>query len=285
MRLRDLSIDPAKNLALQDLTTILTYTTPRTMRDRGLIDLRQIWRFGISGDKPIVLVTIHSTAGVGLVDTLLRAQPWWGFGGVACDLVVINGEPHSYLMPLQRDIEALRSRVAQQTQNSFPRNDAAGFYLLRDAELTPAEKAALSSLARAVFTADGRTLESQVAALRESAGPPSEGAAARPPLAIARLPAMAHLADAASAPQGAFDAQSGEFRFEVDVNRRTARPWVNVIANAELRLPGLRSRHRLHLGHQQPPAPGHALVQRSGRRTRPSSTTCCRTSTAANCCR
>lgn len=231
VRLRDLSIDPAKNLALQDLTTILTYTTPRTMRDRGLIDLRQIWRFGISGDKPIVLVTIHSTAGVGLVDTLLRAQPWWGFGGVACDLVVINGEPHSYLMPLQRDIEALRSRVAQQTQNSFPRNDAAGFYLLRDAELTPAEKAALSSLARAVFTADGRTLESQVAALRESAGPPSEGAAARPPLAIARLPAMAHLADAASAPQGAFDAQSGEFRFEVDVNRRTARPWVNVIAN------------------------------------------------------
>ena len=231
VRLRDLSIDPAKNLALQDLTTILTYTTPRTMRDRGLIDLRQIWRFGISGDKPIVLVTIHSMAGKGLVDTLLRAQPWWGFGGVACDLVVINSEPHSYLMPLQRDIEALRSRVAQQTQNSFPRNDAAGFYLLRDAELAPGEKAALSSLARAVFTADGRTLEAQVAALRESAGA-SEEAAATPQVPIARLPALAHVADTVTAPHGSFDAQSGEFIFEVDVNRRTARPWVNVIANA-----------------------------------------------------
>jgi len=231
VRLRDLSIDPAKNLALQDLTTILTYTTPRTMRDRGLIDLRQIWRFGISGDKPIVLVTIHSMAGKGLVDTLLRAQPWWGFGGVACDLVVINSEPHSYLMPLQRDIEALRSRVAQQTQNSFPRNDAAGFYLLRDAELAPGEKAALSSLARAVFTADGRTLEAQVAALRESAGA-SEEAAATPQVPVARLPALAHVADTVTAPHGSFDAQSGEFIFEVDVNRRTARPWVNVIANA-----------------------------------------------------
>lgn len=35
LRLRDLSIDPAKNIALQDLTTILANTTPRVMRDRG----------------------------------------------------------------------------------------------------------------------------------------------------------------------------------------------------------------------------------------------------------
>ena len=93
--------------------------------------------------------------------------------------MVLNGEPNSYLMPLQREIEALRARVAQQTQNSFPRNDAAGFYLLRDHEVAPSEKAALSSLARAVFTADGRPLEMQVAALREAAARGRAGAADR----------------------------------------------------------------------------------------------------------
>lgn len=231
VRLRDLSIDPAKNLALQDLSTILTYTTPRVMRDRGLIDLRQIWRFGISGDKPIVLVYIHSLTGKGLVDTLLRAQPWWGFGGVACDLVVLNSEPQSYLMPVQREIEALRALVAHQTQNSFPRNDSAGFYLLRDQDVVPSEKAALSSLARAVFTADGRTLEAQVAGLRDAMGErPEQDGGSR--VALSALPAAGQLADAASPPQGDFDAASGEFRFEVDPNRRTAKPWVNVIANA-----------------------------------------------------
>ncbi|VTU27501.1 Cellobiose phosphorylase [Variovorax sp. SRS16] len=229
VRLRDLSIDPAKNLALQDLTTILTYTTPRVMKDRGLIDLRQIWRFGISGDKPIVLVYIHSLAGKGLVDTLLRAQPWWGFGGVACDLVVLNGEPNSYLMPLQREIEALRDRVANQTQNSFPRNDAAGFYLLRDQEVAPSEKAALSSLARAVFTADGRALEVQVAALRDAATGPTDDEIG-PRVALSVLPSAAQAAGPVTAPQGDFDADSGEFRFEVDLSRRTARPWINVIA-------------------------------------------------------
>lgn len=231
VRLRDLSIDPAQNLALQDLTTILTYTTPRVMSDRGLIDLHQIWRFGISGDKPIVLVHIHSLTGMRLVNTLLRAQPWWGFGGVACDLVVINSEPSSYLMPLQREIEALRVRVGQETQNSFPRNDAAGFYLLREQDVAPSEKAALSSLARAVFSADGRALEVQVAALREAAVTvPST--LAPPQLPLAALPAAGQLAESTTAPQGGFDAETGEFRFEVDLNHRTPRPWVNVIANA-----------------------------------------------------
>ncbi|MET0208300.1 MAG: glucoamylase family protein, partial [Burkholderiaceae bacterium] len=229
VRLRDLSIAPAQNLALQDLTTILTYTTPRVMSDRGLIDLRQIWRFGISGDKPIVLVHIHSGTGMGLINTLMRAQPWWGFGGVACDLVVLNAEPGSYLMPLQREIEALRDRIGQQTQNSFPRNDAAGFYLLRDIEVAPSEKAALSTLARVVFTADGRPLEVQVAALQSP--PPTEAApVARVPL-LAR-PAASEFADAVRAPVGGFDVDSGEFRFEVDLNHRTPRPWINVIANA-----------------------------------------------------
>ncbi|WP_443082782.1 GH36-type glycosyl hydrolase domain-containing protein [Variovorax sp. PAMC 28711] len=237
VRLRDLSIDPAQNLALQDLTTILTYTTPRVMRDRGLIDLRQIWRFGISGDKPIVLVLIHSLTGMRLINTLLRAQPWWGFGGVACDLVVINSEPNSYLMPLQREIEALRARVGQETQNSFPRNDAAGFYLLRDQDVAPSEKAALSSLARAVFSADGRALEVQVAAaLRDASAAASPSTATDAPrprsIPLAALPSFGQLAESVTAPQGGFDAPTGEFTFEVDLNRRTARPWVNVIANA-----------------------------------------------------
>ncbi|WPH21865.1 GH36-type glycosyl hydrolase domain-containing protein [Variovorax paradoxus] len=232
VRLRDLSIAPAQTFALQDLTTILTYTTPRGMKDRGLIDRRQIWRFGISGDKPIVLVAIHSMNGMGLLNALLRAQPWWGFGGVACDLVVLNSEPNSYLMPLQREIETLCLRVAQQTQNSFPRNDTAGFYLLRDHEVAPSEKATLSKLARVVFTADGRSLETQVAALHEARV--DTGADAETPAASSRAALLARPASApsAEAPVGSFDAESGEFRFEVGAGQRTPRPWINVIANA-----------------------------------------------------
>lgn len=237
VRLRDLGADPQRDFALQDLSTILTYTTPRATQERGLVDLRALWRFGISGDKPIVLVRIRGPLGMGLVHALLRAQPWWGFGGVACDVLVLNGEPDSYAMPLQRSIEALRSAVAQQVRHSFAREDAADFHLLRERELTPREHAALAALARAVFTADGRPLEQQVAALRDAAErtPAQEAATpglAPPALAAATTPTNTPTTTPTFASGGHFDADTGEYRVDIGADHPTPRPWVNVIANS-----------------------------------------------------
>lgn len=221
VRLRDLGVDPGENAALQDINTALMYSCARPMAERGLIDQRQLWRFGLSGDKPIVLVLIHSSNGMALVHALLRAQPWWSFCGLAADVVILNSEANSYLMPLQRDILALRDRTLQQAENSFPRSDAGGFFLLREQEIVPSEKAALTGLARLVLAADGRPLEQQAGALQAMGGTPRPAAARvpRPP-------------EAPQTPRGRFDAASGEFQFEVDALQRPPRPWVNVIANA-----------------------------------------------------
>jgi cyclic beta-1,2-glucan synthetase len=238
VRLRDLGISPDENTALQDLTTALMYTTARPGGESALVDQRQLWRFGISGDRPIVLVRIHSSNGLPLVHALLRAAPWWHFGGLAVDIVVLNGEPNSYLMPLQRDITTLRDRLRQQAQHSFAAHPGAGFHLLREQEVQPSERAALAGLARVVLTADGRPLDVQVAALRESwnarqAAPAPTGRSAPGPTALPlRAPAAAHAAHT-QAPSGRFDAASGEFCFELAPGQTTPRPWVNVIANPQ----------------------------------------------------
>jgi cyclic beta-1,2-glucan synthetase len=226
VRLRDLALTPEENLALQDLSTALMYSMPGPPAERTPLDQRQLWRFGISGDKPIVLVRIHSPSGTPLVHSLLRAQPWWAFGGLAVDVVVLNSEADAYLMPLQRNILALRDRLMQAVQNSFPRNDAAGFYLLREQETSVTERAALAGLARVVLTADGRPLEMQVAALRESWLRQQSSAVARTQL-FGQAPATA----TAISRSGRFDPESGEFRFELQGGQTMPRPWVNVIAN------------------------------------------------------
>ncbi|ABM38392.1 GH36-type glycosyl hydrolase domain-containing protein [Polaromonas naphthalenivorans] len=237
VRLRDLTLTPEEHLTLQDLTTALMYSTPRLTAKAGPLDQRQLWRFGISGDKPIVLVRIQSASGLPLVHALLRAQPWWTFGGLAVDLVVINNEPNSYLMPLQRDILALRDRLMQNVQNSFPKGAglSSSFYLLRDQETASAEKIALAGLARVVLTADGRPLEVQVAALRAGVWPlPQASTVAGTPLSGRPFVAwneadtqISTLLDAA----GQFDPANGEFWFELQGGQSLARPWVNVIAN------------------------------------------------------
>ncbi|MDP2034014.1 MAG: glucoamylase family protein [Polaromonas sp.] len=232
VRLRDLGVAPERNAALQDINTALMYTATRPQTERTLLDQRQLWRFGLSGDKPIVLVRIHSSNGLSLVDALLRAQPLWSFGGLAVDVVIINSELNSYLMPLQRDILALHDRMRQQSENSFPRNDAGGFFLLRDHEMAAAEKAVLAGLARFIFVADGRPLEQQLAALQGATGLRRRAVPASPPVPSTALadPSAAPVA-AAQSPAGEFDAASGEFRFSVDRQHRPPRPWINVIAN------------------------------------------------------
>ena len=231
VRLRDLDIDADDNAALQDLTTALMYTCARPASQTGAIDQRQLWRFGISGDKPIFLVRIHASEGLGLVQSLLRAQPWWSFGGLATDVVVINSEANSYLSPLQREILAQRDRLNQKVQHSFPPSEAAGFFLLREHEISGSEKAALSGLARVVFTADGRPLETQVAALRSSWSQ-QRGSVQKLHSTPERLPTAVAPSTRLIPPVGQFDSVTGEFRFEVDAAHRPPRPWVNVISNA-----------------------------------------------------
>ncbi len=227
VRLRDVGVDPEENAALQDLNTALMHTSARPAADHALVDQRHLWRFGLSGDKPIVLVRIHSSNGMALVQTLLRAQPLWGFGGIAADLVIFNSEVNSYLMPLQREILALRDRTLQQVENSFPGSNGTGFFLLRDQEVTDFEKASLKALARVVFIADGRPLEQQVAALQEAA---SQLRAAASPAVPALPESRPQPRRVMSLPPGHFDAASGEFQFEVDGQQRPPRPWVNVIS-------------------------------------------------------
>ena len=231
VRLRDLDIHADDNAALQDITTALMYTCERGAPQTGAIDQRQLWRFGISGDKPILLVRIHASEGLGVVQDLLRAQPWWSFGGLATDVVVINSEVNSYLSPLQREILAQRDRLNQKVQHSFPPSETAGFFLLREYEMSASEKAALSGLARVVFTADGRPLETQVAALRNSWSQQRSNVQ-RPHPEREKWPVqMVQIPASVTPPAGQFDPVTGEFWFDVDALHRPPRPWVNVISN------------------------------------------------------
>jgi cyclic beta-1,2-glucan synthetase len=268
VRLRDLSVATrAENLPrCRTSTTILTYSHAAVMSDRGLIDLRQIWRFGISGDKPIVLVLhpLHERHGAG--HTLLRAQPWWGFGGVACDVVVLNSEPNSYLMPLQRDILACATRHAAARRTAFRATTRRllpaarpGRWCLRRRPRSPAWRAWSSWPTAGRSKCRWRRCTGASAARQRNARPPwpPAGHAAR------RQAAPSARADR---PHRRFDAATGEFR-----SRSAADPHAAPLGQRDrqrrLRLPGVRS------GAPATPGPATAACTRS----RPGRTTRCRT--------
>ncbi len=238
IRLRALRISAENFVTIQTLTTALVLSLTRAPSEAVgfdgaaavVCDRRLLWRFGISGDRPIILVSAGVTQGVGLLRSLTQALSLWLWGGISCDLVVVNTEPASYLMALQREITSLRERYVSDSGEKSARGGpaATGFYLLRADELSPGELSTLQACARVRLHADGRPLVSHVqewVAMHEKAfeqrHDTSTFAVAVASGALADVPASV----------GAFDPASGEFRFDVSARLRPLRPWINVLSN------------------------------------------------------
>ncbi|MBK6853980.1 MAG: hypothetical protein IPG93_20955 [Burkholderiales bacterium] len=233
IRLHTLRIGASTYTTAQTLTTALMFTLSRPpaagaqRRDR-----RVLWRFGISGDRPIVLVSVAGIAGLGLVRSLNQALSLWSWGGVACDLVVVNTEPASYEMALQRELASLRDRHdgdAAARASQAP----SGWHLLRTDDLSADELGTLQCLARLRLQADGRSLAHH---LNEWASQHEEALQLRHETSHTALSAGAWLASAPAPSQGLFaehlPGRAGEFSFDVSSGQRPSRPWVNVMANA-----------------------------------------------------
>jgi cyclic beta-1,2-glucan synthetase len=163
IRLRGLRISADNLAAVQMLTTALVQglhrmpyggtTPPAGATEPQACDRRLLWRLGISGDRPLLLVSAGALHGMGLLRTLAQALRLWAWGGISCDLVVVNAEPASYLMALHREIGALRDRHLADNAHA-----AIGFHLLRADDLNAAELTTLQALARVRLVADGRAL-------------------------------------------------------------------------------------------------------------------------------
>ncbi len=243
IRLRTLAVSAENFSAIQTLTTALVQSVSRPRigvpasahgaghgTDATVIDVcdrRLLWRFGISGDRPILLVTAGVAQSLGLLRSLAQALRTWAWGGVACDLVVVNSEPSSYLMPLHREITALRERHLGES-HAQPGPASTGFHVLGANEVSPDELSTLQCLARVRMLADGRPLIHHVQewVTQHEQAYDARHANARKTVTMARsLDAPVQVA------QGQFADASGEFRFDAGARVRPARPWINVLSN------------------------------------------------------
>ncbi len=233
IRLRALRISPENFVAIQSLTTalVLSLTRRQTRPARSALlacDRRQLWRLGISGERPVILVSAGVPQGLSLLRSVAQALSHWEWGGVACDLVVINAEPVSYLMALQGDINALREQhEADGRAKGGPL--CTGFHVVRSDELSSDELSTLLLLARVRLAADGRPLAHHV---QEWTTLHERDFEQRHEVSTTALAVLA-APPSAGVPTGTFDAQSGEFRFEVSTDARPLRPWINVLANPD----------------------------------------------------
>jgi cyclic beta-1,2-glucan synthetase len=187
IELRHLGLSPEETMRFQRLSGRLMYGDPRLraidavrVNRRGQPDL---WRYGISGDMPILLVQIKDAAEAGLLRELLKAHEYLRRKGLAFDLVVLNELGSSYLQDLQNTLLQMVETSPEQGWIDRP-----GGVFLRRSDLMPAEdRTLLEAAARVVMDGAGGNLREQLKRPQIPFGPEPgqiaqvEATAGRPP--------------------------------------------------------------------------------------------------------
>ena len=117
-----------------------------------------LWRFGISGDLPIVLIRIADVSRINLVKQLLQAHTYWRMNGLIVDLVVINEDFSGYRAALHDSIIGLINAGPEAQSIDKP----GGVFIRRADELSEETRVLFQAVARIVFTDSAESLIEQV---------------------------------------------------------------------------------------------------------------------------
>ena len=156
IELRHLGLTVEETMRFQRLSGRLMFGDPRLrsvdavrQNMRGQADL---WKYGISGDLPILLMRVKDGGEVGLLRDLLKAHEYLRRKGLAFDLVVLNDHASSYLQDLQNTLVQIVEGSPEQGWVDRP-----GGVFLRRADLMPVDdQLLLEAAARVVMDgADG----------------------------------------------------------------------------------------------------------------------------------
>jgi cyclic beta-1,2-glucan synthetase len=165
VELRYLSVTPDEANLYQRLAGQLIFADsvlrprPETLRlNTGT--QKDLWKYGISGDLPILLVRVSdSRDALRFVRQLVQAHEYLRTKSIIFDLVILNDQPVSYAQTFAEDLQSILRGSVTQAQVDKP-----GGIFLRRADIMPeSDRIALHAVARACFVTDRGSLEEQLA--------------------------------------------------------------------------------------------------------------------------
>jgi cyclic beta-1,2-glucan synthetase len=234
IQLRHLGISSDEAHLFQRLANRVLYSDP-TLRPsseilkRSVLGPSVLWRHGISGDLPIVLIRIDEVEDIAIVRQLLRVHEYWRTKQLAVDLVILNERPPSYTQDLQSALETV-----VRTNQARPAPVGAGVrgtvFILRTDLLSFEARSVLQTVARVVLLSRRGSLAEQVKRLPE---PNPAVAPLLRPVSARRTPDPAPVLPDLTFFNGlgGFTADGREYVTVLAGRQCTPAPWINVIAN------------------------------------------------------
>lgn len=234
IQLRHLGIDSEKSCIFQRLANRLFFPDPALRPPPDLLALNvrrqeDLWRFGISGDLPIVFASYDEAGDRNLPKDLLKAHAYWEMKRLDVDLVLVNENPESYLQQQQAELEGLiRMRSAGHGEGGY--GTRGRIFLLRRDQLSKEDRILFHAAARAVMVGRRGSLGDQVMRMRLVTPSTSPTYKLRPITPQPPVPPPRPQLEFFNG-LGGFGSEGKEYHIILGEGQWTPAPWVNVIAN------------------------------------------------------
>jgi cellobiose phosphorylase len=196
----------------------------REVLEKNTLSQKGLWRFGISGDFPIIVVEIDSMENALFAKDILQAYEFYKSRRLNVDIVFINDDQSEKKQMLNQYITDLKNKIYY---FNYFEDSAGNVYTLSGEDISPTERTLLLTIARiSLSTAEGKTLERQIKEMEPKLSvyfdkihdtPPIETKSAVIPKDLMFYNEM-----------GGFVNKGREYMI---LQNDTPTPWINVIAN------------------------------------------------------
>ena len=149
----------------QKIMTYLVFGNPMKIWDGEKICFSQseLWKYGISGDLPILLVKIKDSSDIYVIEDIMKCYDFLRMKNILFDLVILNEEENIYEHYVKEQIDS----IILNKHLSYLKNVAAGIFVINSADISKEDRELLDFVSKLVFNAGGGNLKTQLEEMEE----------------------------------------------------------------------------------------------------------------------
>ncbi|MGI6776887.1 MAG: GH36-type glycosyl hydrolase domain-containing protein [Acetivibrionales bacterium] len=228
-----LGISPHQVNAIQDMVGSLYYPSrllrgPVDIIEKNVMGQSGLWKFGISGDNPIMLFRIKDVNQIPVLKDVVLAFEYLRKNGMRLDFVILNEENDDYFQPFNHQInEIIRNRRIY-----YPNLRKTGIFVLKSRQMSREEINLLLTAARIVLSEKNHLFSRRVKKLlmEESAESkhtfPVSGGKVYEDIPLENKELIKFNG------AGGFSADGKEYVILIKDDHNIPGPWSNIIANS-----------------------------------------------------
>jgi len=231
LEIKYLSINDRLVNAFQDLVGPLFYPSeyyrgPKEAIENNWKNQSFLWRFGVSGDNPMMLLTVETTEEISLIRDALKAYEYYQINLLKVDLLILIRGEEGY----QQDLSAMLAEMTSALKVYDEDEGKPSLFILYESRMSPEEVNLLFTVATIVFNDEnGIYLKKKVDHLL----PDTNREAIKPTTVRKEKCSNRIRTDDLQFFNGfgGFNESGDEYVIILDDESKTPMPWINVISN------------------------------------------------------